>query len=462
MSKFITHDALFVNFWNNISQQRPSSNVCPITISPIGPNDSLLSFAGMEQAPASTNTVDEKQHLKKLKTEEDMSNSDEVRLTDQENDILIRAEDEEDSLDANVAPRRLRRAETVLRNRTGRIILILPQLTESFTQQAMIRTAESLGIQYIYTLRPKDSQRMSRAVMKGSKSWVTIVSFASERELIEECKKGEMWVLASNHLPITLPDGSQRVPLPLTPTLFASHTHRFAAPASDAEAVQQWQQQVITHTNTPSTPENPISHLQPPVFPKTSPGSSVFGFPSPLHLLVSEDILRSMSLVAAADKLVFMPRYGYVSMSRYHMNRCLPHERSWTNLTYSFICMMRSYPFIYPFLFLCSPSFALDGFTPSVALAMVVDRCFLLCPEARGSLTPEQRQQVRTVWYENLASTPQHRVVYQQWLSRADTIEPLEELRLDNKVPMRNARLKKKLEMLNEANRVALAQDGLK
>lgn len=44
-----------------------------------------------------------------------------------------------------VAPRRLRIAETVLSKRNGRIVLVVDQLTESFNQQAMIRTAESLG-----------------------------------------------------------------------------------------------------------------------------------------------------------------------------------------------------------------------------------------------------------------------------------------------------------------------------
>lgn len=39
------------------------------------------------------------------------------------------------------APRRLRRAEAVLSNRTSRFILVLDRLGESFGQQAVIRTA---------------------------------------------------------------------------------------------------------------------------------------------------------------------------------------------------------------------------------------------------------------------------------------------------------------------------------
>ncbi len=94
------------------------------------------------------------------------------------NDVLS---DEEEDAKQDECPRRLRRAEAVLRKRTGRIVLVLDQLAESFNQQAMIRTAESLGIQYIYAVRRAGVNvggMVSIKILKGSKNWVTIRLFA--------------------------------------------------------------------------------------------------------------------------------------------------------------------------------------------------------------------------------------------------------------------------------------------
>ena len=51
-------------------------------------------------------------------------------------------------------PARLARAEAVLQQRTGRIRIVLEQCMDSRNHQAVLRTAEALGIQYIYTVLP--------------------------------------------------------------------------------------------------------------------------------------------------------------------------------------------------------------------------------------------------------------------------------------------------------------------
>jgi hypothetical protein len=104
-------------------------------------------------------------------------------------------------------------------------------------------------------------------------------------------------------------------------------------------------------------------------------------------------------------------------------------------------------------LALSSHRFNASGLAPSVALAIVLDRLFLLCPSARGSLTASQREEVRRVWYAALASTPRHVEVYTRWLAKADTIPLLGELRIEKKkVPMMGARLRNKLQLLQQAN----------
>ena len=115
-------------------------------------------------------------------------------------------EEEEEDRDSSEAPRRLRRAETVLQSRTGRFILILDNCRESFSQQAMIRTAESLGVQYIYSIQSqspeKSRHRMCKSVMKGAKSWVTVRVFSSAQQCIEHLHQegAELWSLVDSEL----------------------------------------------------------------------------------------------------------------------------------------------------------------------------------------------------------------------------------------------------------------------
>ena len=102
-------------------------------------------------------------------------------------------------------PARLSRAEAVLQKRTGRIRLVLEQCLDSRNHQAVLRTAEALGVQYIYTILPasgsmkshqtnqkskkfgKDSltatstSKVKRKITKGCQSWLTIRSFESIR-----------------------------------------------------------------------------------------------------------------------------------------------------------------------------------------------------------------------------------------------------------------------------------------
>jgi hypothetical protein len=52
------------------------------------------------------------------------------------------------------APRRLRKAETVLQRRTARLILVIERATDPHNQLAVLRTAEALGVQHVHIIRP--------------------------------------------------------------------------------------------------------------------------------------------------------------------------------------------------------------------------------------------------------------------------------------------------------------------
>jgi hypothetical protein len=55
---------------------------------------------------------------------------------------------------ADEAPARLRRAEAILRARTGRFALVLERVSDSFNQSAVLRSAEAFGVQHIFVVEP--------------------------------------------------------------------------------------------------------------------------------------------------------------------------------------------------------------------------------------------------------------------------------------------------------------------
>ncbi|EGZ11070.1 hypothetical protein PHYSODRAFT_264669 [Phytophthora sojae] len=92
------------------------------------------------------------------------------------------------------APEHLRRAETVLRHRTSRIVLVLEQCMDSHNHQAVLRTAEALGVQHVWLIaanaqqlkthddtgkskKPKKSS--GKKITKNCAGWLTVREFSS-------------------------------------------------------------------------------------------------------------------------------------------------------------------------------------------------------------------------------------------------------------------------------------------
>lgn len=81
-------------------------------------------------------------------------------------------------------PFRLRRAEAILRRRTSRLVLVMERPWNDDNVQAILRTAESFGVQHVWTIKhPQARQRAHRSVTKGSHLWITRRIFKT----IEEC-----------------------------------------------------------------------------------------------------------------------------------------------------------------------------------------------------------------------------------------------------------------------------------
>lgn len=87
------------------------------------------------------------------------------------------------------APRRLRRAEAVLRRRTARLILVLERPWDDHNVQAVLRTAEAFGIQHIWTVRHPDGGRMSKSVTKGSHRWLTLRRYDAIGDCVDALRR---------------------------------------------------------------------------------------------------------------------------------------------------------------------------------------------------------------------------------------------------------------------------------
>lgn len=87
-------------------------------------------------------------------------------------------------MDLPEAPVRLRRAEAILRRRTSRLVLVMERPWNDDNVQAVLRTAESFGVQHIWTIQhPLKRARAKRTVTKGSHLWLSRRVFPT----IEEC-----------------------------------------------------------------------------------------------------------------------------------------------------------------------------------------------------------------------------------------------------------------------------------
>jgi len=125
--------------------------------------------------------------------------------------------------------RRLRRAETVLRDRIGRVVLVLERTSSSHNFAAVLRTAEALGFQHIYLVsvmetvvnlqndkmktqqlkkkkvKPdsewsKDDAELAAhlGIAQGASKWITLHHFETALEAIEHLKASEYTIWATD------------------------------------------------------------------------------------------------------------------------------------------------------------------------------------------------------------------------------------------------------------------------
>jgi tRNA (guanosine-2'-O-)-methyltransferase len=94
------------------------------------------------------------------------------------------------------APRRLRRAESVLRHRTSRVLLVVERPWGNHNVQAVFRTAEAFGIQHVWMVdHPNSQEKLNRSVTKGSYLWLSLRRFDTPALCIAALREGgwQIW-----------------------------------------------------------------------------------------------------------------------------------------------------------------------------------------------------------------------------------------------------------------------------
>lgn len=221
---------------------------------------------------------------------------------------------------AEFGPRRLRKAEGVLRMRTSRILLVIERSVDSYNHLAALRTAEAFGVQHVWFVDPpfvkQDQTNKKRAsaqhnfhsVARCSMQWLTIRHFDTSQECIAALHEEgrEIWVteLSQEALPLIV-----------------------------------------------------------------SPSSPLLPLPKNLAIVIGREIDGvSKEMIANASRRIYFPMRGFA-----------------------------------------------DSLNLSVACSVILDRLFLLCPEAIGEMPEEERQTLREQWFLQLANTDEQKEEFTRW-----------------------------------------------
>uniref|UniRef100_A0A6B2LFC2 tRNA/rRNA methyltransferase SpoU type domain-containing protein n=1 Tax=Arcella intermedia TaxID=1963864 RepID=A0A6B2LFC2_9EUKA len=190
--------------------------------------------------------------------------------------------------------------------------------SNSFNQQAVIRTAEIFGIQNIWIVEPNVSRR-AKKITRGTDKFLSIQTFQTNKECIDALKK----------------EGR---------TIWAYHYK------ADGTSI-------------------PF-------------GQSSIEIPSKLAIVLgNESECCSEELLGCADQFIHIPLFGFA-----------------------------------------------DSLTLSITAALVIQTFFTVCPQARGDLSQQEKDDLRKEWYQKLGSKSEKR--REQYLSFLDNPPPpLEDLR---------------------------------
>ncbi|KAA0153852.1 hypothetical protein FNF27_04646 [Cafeteria roenbergensis] len=328
-------------------------------------------------------------------------------------------------------PPRLRRAETVLRMRTDRIVLVLEHSTDFQNIAACVRTAESFGIQTVYVVQSatmrKDhalsSQRDEgdiRAVLRAAAGEddspsTPVVSTGDADEAAEPSALGvKLSASKAAHAWVDLKP-------------MGSIAECVEALRADGRTI--WATDLTPGAQLLATPGEAavlrgmgLYGNSGPVEGEaaTAPGPAPAGMtclPRKLAIVMGRETDGiSPAFRAAADSVVFLPMYGFA-----------------------------------------------ESFNLSVATALVLQRLLEICPEAHGEMSLERRAGLRRDWFERLLRSTSLRGDHERFISMAGADDAargdkatagdgllMTDLRRGNKRAMWNKKMKRRLGAVDE------------
>lgn len=355
-------------------------------------------------------------------------------------------------------PLRLQKAETVLRNRIGRISFVVLDLETNINTQAILRTAESLGVQHIINVgtRPVSSHDVVRNITKGCHAFLTISSM-NIVELQQHClnTSSQLWYITQQSDPFIYQCESNDEYNTTFELLMSSRDSQgiFYAPA-------QPQSQSYDTMNTTTTQSDPIDLVssisplfstttndQPPALhPSFHPevcsftNTNFIRFPSPLqppafypthstnqyeHTIPKHDLVTSTTTSETVLTSSLSPLHSRISPLSFSPVTSLPPSVLviLDPRQNHFQLQLLAHKHIY--LPQCVPA----EFTASNWAAACLDQLLLLCPEAVGDLCESERNQVRLQWYRRLATTDNLLQEFLPWAEQPQYIPLLNELR---------------------------------
>lgn len=103
--------------------------------------------------------------------------------------------------DPSTAPRRLRRAEAVLTRRLASLAVVVEDLHDAHNIDAVVRTAEALGLQHVYRIESNPGEVVHPKVTQGAHRWLSLHRFEDPAACLERLRAGGYTVWAADVAP---------------------------------------------------------------------------------------------------------------------------------------------------------------------------------------------------------------------------------------------------------------------
>lgn len=263
---------------------------------------------------------------------------------------------------------------------------------------ACIRTAESFGVHNLYVVRAhplhvrrtKQRSGVSRNIAKAAYKWTNIRFFDSVPECIAAIREDgrEIWATDLSDGSVLLADENEKRMLQRLRDLESSRTETCLALASRDAGSSSSSSTSSSSTSSSSTSSSSSSHRPGPM------DEPPLVLPPRLAIVMGRELDGvSPAMLAAADKRVYLPMLGMT-----------------------------------------------ESFNLSVATGIILQKLFMMFPEARADMPDAARDAVRLVFARRLIVSPASEREIRPWIESLDrfrAIPPLPELRrFESKVPV--------------------------